>query len=228
MLSPLVMLLVFGVVMHQRIGALDVGAFSMTGGLALATFASSICLMSILPIAMNQFAVDGAGLTMVLLSPLEDREYLAGKAVGNALMTGPSTLICILGSLVVFPGGSPAMWLALVVGLVAVYLLVAPIAAMCSAIFPRVVNLNSIGRGSNAHGMSGLIGLLSFVAAAAPCVLLLGAARLLHRPSLTPVFLAVWCGMAYGISRLLFMPALRIYGTRRQNLAMLRTTGSTQ
>ena len=66
------------------------GLFSMLQtGLGLASFGSFICLISVLPIAMNQFAIDKAGVTMALLSPLTDREYLAGKAVGNALIAGP-------------------------------------------------------------------------------------------------------------------------------------------
>ena len=52
----------------------------MATGLGLATFASGVTLLSILPISMNQFAVDRAGLTMTLLSPLSARQILAGKA----------------------------------------------------------------------------------------------------------------------------------------------------
>ena len=68
--------------------------------------------------------------------------------------------------------------------------------------------MNSIGRGSNAHGAAGLLGMLSFVGAG-------GAADPDHghwRPdlwigrSLAPVLMAVWCLIAYGIGRLLFDP----------------------
>ena len=88
--------------------------------------------------------------------------------------------------------------------------------------FPRVVDLNSIGRGSNAHGASGLIGLLSFVVSAAPPVLLsLLATSILHRTALAPLFLAGWCVVAYIIGRLMFVAARRIFERRRENLAML-------
>jgi hypothetical protein len=229
MLSPLMMLVVFGVIMHQRPGGMDLGPISLHSGLGLAAFASFISLMAILPIAMNQFAVDRAGLTMALLAPLDDREYLTGKAVGNALIAGPPAAFSIVASFVAFPGGSLALWMALPLALVATYLLVAPAAAACSALFPRVVDLNSIGRGSNAHGLAGLIGLFSFVVAAAPCVLIgLGVSRWLHNPVLVPLALLAWCGVAYGIGRVLFIPARRIFLQRRENLAMLRTSGSTQ
>ncbi len=222
LLSPLAMFAIFGVMMYRGSGRMDFGPFRFGSGLGLGAFTSSICLLSILPIAMNQFAVDKAGLTMALLSPLTDRELLAGKAVGNALISGPPALVCILAALLLFPGGSPALWLTLVLALISVHLVVAPLAAICSASFPRSVDMNSIGRGSNAHGAAGLIGLISFVgAAAAPILLTLLATTVLRRPLLAPVLLAGWCVVAYGIGQLLFIPARRVFAARRENLAML-------
>ena len=58
------------------------------------------------------------------------------------------------------------MWLSLPLALVAATSSLAPGAAALSAIFPRTVDLNSIGRGSNAHGVASLLGLLVFAAAA--------------------------------------------------------------
>jgi hypothetical protein len=195
---------------------------AVDGGLGLATFASSVALLSILPIAMNQFAVDGAGLTMTLLSPLSERELLAGKAAGNGLIVAAPLLMSLSVPLLVFRSGSPALWLALPLGLLSVYLLVAPVAAICSATFPRAVDMNSIGRGSNAHGAAGFIGLLSFLGAGVPAILIvLLATRVLERPFLAPVLLAVWCAVALAIGRLLFRPAARIFAARRENLAMI-------
>ena len=70
------------------------------------------------------------------------------------------------------PGGDLALWVCIPLTAIATYLTAAPIAAILSAIFPRAVDLNSIGRGSNAHGAAGLLGMLAFVAAAAPGTLL--------------------------------------------------------
>jgi hypothetical protein len=222
LLSPLMMLAIFGVMIYRGSGTMDFGPFHFDGGLSLATFASAVSLLAILPIAMNQFAVDGAGLTMTLLSPLSDRELLAGKAAGNGLIALAPLLLSMAVPLLVFRSGSPALWLALPIGLLSVYLLVAPVAAICSATFPRAVDMNSIGRGSNAHGAAGLIGLLSFLGAAVPAVLLvLLATRVVERPLLAPVFLAAWCVVAYGIGRLLFFPASRIFAARRENLALI-------
>jgi hypothetical protein len=125
-------------------------------------------------------------------------------------------------SFVAFPGGSLALWLAIPLSLMATYFLVAPAAAILSALFPRVVDLNSIGRGSNAHGLAGLLGVFAFVGAGAPGLLInLVAAKWFGQPSLVPVLLLAWCALAYGIGRLLFLPARRIFAQRRENLAML-------
>lgn len=222
LLSPLVMLLFFGAMMYRGSGQMELGPFQFGSGLGLATFAAAICALSVLPVAVNQFAVDGAGLTMTLLSPLPDHELLAGKAAGNALVVLGPLSVAVLGPLAVFPGGAPALWASLPLALLSAYFLIAPVAAICSATFPRKVDMNSIGRGSNAHGAAALIGLLSFFAAAVPAVLLvLLATRVLANPMLAPVLLVLWCVVAYAIGRLLFRSARRIFAARRENLAML-------
>jgi hypothetical protein len=177
--------------------------------------------MSILPIAMNQFAIDRAGLTRALLSPLTDSEYLTGKAVGNALIAAAPAFFWVIACGIAFPGGSLSLWLALPLALIATYLVVAPAAAVFSAVFPRVVDMNSIGRGSNAHGLSGLLGILAFLVAGAPSLLIVIASRTVARPALIPVLLLLWCAVACGLSFLLFIPARRIFASRRENLSML-------
>jgi hypothetical protein len=221
LLSPVVMLAIFGLLIW-RSGRMDFGPFQFDGGLGLATFASFVSVISILPIAMNQFAVDKAGLTMTLLSPLRDDELLLGKAVGNALIAVPPVLFSLVIVFALFPSGTPVQWVTLVLSLIAIYLAAAPVAAICSAVFPRVVDLNSIGRGSNAHGAAGLIGLAAFVAAGVPPLLLaLLAVNLLAQPILAPVFALAWCGVAYVIWRVLFKVAVGVFARRRENLALI-------
>jgi hypothetical protein len=221
LLSPLAVFLMFGIMMY-RSGSTNFLPIRTSDGLGLAAFTSFVCLMAILPMAMNQFAIDKAGLTMMLLAPLRDEEVLAGKAAGNALITAPPALICIVASWLLFPGNAPAMWVTLVLGLISMYLIVAPIAAICSAMFPRAVDMNSIGRGSNAHGAAGLIGMLTFVAAgAAPMAITMVANGLFGRPSMALLLVAAWCVIAYVIGRLLFIAARRVYAARRENLAMV-------
>jgi hypothetical protein len=222
-LSPLIVFVVFGVMMWRGGGdSGQMGPFHFTSGIALATVGAFFSVLSILPIAMNQFAVDRAGLTLALLSPLSDRELLAGKAVGNAMVVAPTVTLCILVSRLVFPGDSTALWLALPLGLMAMYFVVAPIAAMASAAFPKVANLNSIGRGGNPHGLANLMGTLALAAGGGiPFALALTATKWFQRPVLALVFVGVWCALAFVVSRLLFGPAARVFRQRRENLAML-------
>jgi hypothetical protein len=221
LLSPLMLFAFFGFMMYRGSGAMDFGPFRFRSGVALAAFSSFFCLLSVVPISMNQFAVDRAGLTMALLSPLTDSELLLGKAVGNAMIGMGPSLFCLIASLALFPGGSPALWATLPLGLVAVYLIVAPVAAIASAVFPKAVDLNTIGS-NNAHGLAALMGMVSFVAAAAaPALLAMAAVSWFERPGLAPALVGAWCIVAYGISALLFTLARRIFHSRRENLAML-------
>ncbi|HEX6944804.1 MAG TPA: hypothetical protein VF196_01325, partial [Casimicrobiaceae bacterium] len=222
LMSPLLMLVMFSALAFRRQGVMDFGSFSLQGGLPLATFISFVSLVAMLPIAMNQFAVDRAGLTMVLLSPLPERDYLLGKAVGIGITSLPGALFAILAVFVMFPGGAAPLWLCIPLGLIATYVLVAPAAAIFSALLPKLADLSSIGGKGNAHGLAGLLGLLAFVAGAAPSLLLaLIATKLFDRPWLAPVLLLAWCGVAVGLSSLLFVAARRVFLSRRENLATL-------
>lgn len=222
MLAPVLMLGVFGFLVF-RSGSFDFGPFGSAGGFGLALFITAVSLLSILPVAMNQFAIDGAGLTLVLLSPVSARQLLAGKAIGGALIVLPPACLCLLLAGLVFGMTPLSLWLSLPIGLLATYILASPAAAAFSAIFPRAVDMNSIGRGSNAHGLAGLLGMLCFGAAALPSVgLVFLTARLLERPALTPLVLLVWCAIALAVARLLFIPVEHIFDRRRENLSLLK------
>ena len=222
LLSPLMVLLLFGAMMYRNAGIADLGPFHFTSGIGLATTCSFFAVLSVLPIAMNQFAVDRAGLTLALLSPLREQELLAGKAVGNALIVFPPAILCMIVARAVFPGDPLPLWIALLLGVGAMYLVATPVAAIASAMFPRVANLNSIGRGGNPHGLANFIGTISLIVSGGiPLLLVLASTRLLERPILAPVFVAAWCLIAIAITRLLFTPAVRIFHSRRENLALL-------
>ena len=221
LLSPLVLFAFLVILVYRGEGSVEFGALRFHGGVGLAAATAFFCLMSLVPISMNQFAVDRTGLTMTLLSPLTETELLVGKAVGNALIAGGPALVCLMVTLLLFPGGSPALWIAIPIGLVAVHLVVAPVAAIASATFPKSVELNTIGS-NNAHGIAAFTGMLaSVVAAVPPGALALLAMKWLDRPVLAPVFVTLWCAVAYGVSRILFILARRIFHARRENLAML-------
>ena len=222
LLSPFVVFVMFAILMRQSSGAAELGFIELGSGLALATFAAAVCLLATLPFAMNQFAMDRTGLTLQLLSPLSDLDILIGKAAGNGVIAGVPALICMAVAFALFPSGPTALWLCVPLGLLGTYLLGAPAAAALSAVFPRAVDLNSIGRGSNAHGAAGVLGMLAFAAAAAPPALLaLLATAGFGRAALAPLFLLLWAGVALAIARVLFAGAARLFHRRRENLAMV-------
>jgi hypothetical protein len=169
---------------------------------------------------MNQFAIDKAGFTRQMLLPITVRELLWGKAVGNALTAAIPAVFCLLLPAVMFTPGPAAYWIGLVLAVIATYALIAPAAAALSAIFPKAVDLNSIGNSSNAHQGAGLLGMLAFAAALAPPGLLTFVAlRYLHRPDFVPLFMLAWCVFALAVSYLLFIPVRRLVESRRESLA---------
>jgi hypothetical protein len=201
----------------------DFSVVPLESGLGLAVFGSFISLLSILPLAMNQFAIDGPGLTLEFLSPLDDRDLLRGKALGNAVIAVVPVLTCVAGAAVLFPAGSLSDWLSILLGLAATYLLLAPIAAAVSAVFPRAVDLNSIGRGSNAHGAATLLGLAAMiVAGAVPLAIALVTTRFLDRPQLALIFICAWFVLCAVMCTILFAPARSILARRRENLILIR------
>ena len=221
LLSPLVVFGLFGAMMAGSRDGLDIGPWQVKNGLGLAAFGGFVSLMSILPLAMNQFAVDRAGLTMALLAPLEIGALLRGKAIGNGLVVAAQITVGVAGSAALFPSGDPRLWLCIPLTLFSAYLIVAPVAAMLSAVFPRPVDLNSIGRNSNAHGAAGLLGMLAFLAASLPGLLIsliVGASS--GRPGLAAVLLLVWTAICQGISLVLFRAAAALFERRRENLMM--------
>lgn len=221
LLTPVALTVLFMFVTWRR-GAVEIGPFTASHGLGFAASMSFLALIATLPISMNQFAVDRAGLTMTLLSPLSTRQILAGKALGTGLMVIPPALLCIVLTAMAFPGGSVALWLALIPILCGTYILAAPIALLLSTLFPRVVNMNSVGSSSNAHAVAGFAGLFVFAGAALPpAALAFVAVAVLDQPALALVFALVWCPVAFVIAQLLIRPVEKVFERRRENLAML-------
>ena len=219
-LSPLIGFIVLAVISSRG----GVGVFSLLprNGAGLAAVGAFFGIIATLPLAMNQFAIDGAGLTLQLLSPLSDDDLLNGKAVANGVLAGALTLLCMLVALLVYPGGSLALWISVPLAAAAMLVLLAPVAAALSAIFPRAVDLNSAGRGSNAHGVAGLVGFAAIgLAGLPPAALAVLAIRGLQRPELTPLLMLVWCAVVFGINRLLARPLRALLARRRENLGIV-------
>jgi hypothetical protein len=219
LITPVVVFAVIAVVVRQS-GSLEIPVVALSNGLSLATFGASIALLSIMPIAMNQFAIDRAGLTLALLLPLDTRQILTGKAVANGIIVFVPMLLCMAIALALFPEGPAALWISLPLGLLATYLLVVPVAAALSAIFPRAVDLNSIGSRSNPHGVAGTLGLFSFGAASLPPSFLAMFTIAFERIGLTPLLVGGWCLVALILSKVLLNAVAVLFDKRRENLAL--------
>ena len=220
-LMPVVMLVAFAAMFIVRASAFPLGPISVGGGYSLGIFGIVLAMMSLGPIGFNQFAVDGAGLTLEFLAPVTSRELLHGKAIGGALIAAiPSALAIAAG---VLTGGSAAApWGAIALGACAAYVLLAPVGAVLSMIFPRAVDLSSIGQASNAHQAAGLLGLLAFAVASVPPVALsIAALRFLDSFGAWLALMAGWLFIAWLLSTAGFRVAERILEERRENLAMV-------
>ena len=225
LLSPLIVFLMFGAMMWRGASGSDLEFISTNRGLALAVFGSFVSLLTIIPLGMNQFAIDGAGLTLELLSPIDGRDLLHGKAIANGLTAAVPALLCVLGAALLFPGGDAALWIAVPLGLMSTLLLVTPMCAALSALFPRPVDLNSIGRGSNAHGAATLLGMFAYlVAGGASILVFVLASHFLPSRPIAPVLMLVWCGVCFLIARLLFVPVRLLLARRRENLAQIHSS----
>jgi hypothetical protein len=220
-LMPVVLLAGFAAMTLARDATIPFGPVTIGGGYSLGIFGVAIALMSIGPLVFNQFAVDGAGLTLQFLAPLSTRALLYGKAIGGALIAAVPCALSIAAG-VITGGYSPVIWSIIVLGACASYLVTAPIAAVLSLLFPRAVDLSSIGQGSNAHQAAGLLGFLSFAASCAPPVALaIAGVRLLHSTAAAVALLAGWLGVAAVLSWIGFRIAERLVEERRENLAMV-------
>jgi hypothetical protein len=217
--SALLMPLLIGGLAY-RSGRMPIPGLDVQNGLGLAAFGAFASLLTLIPLAMNQFAIDKAGFTRQMLLPLSVHELLMGKAVGNGLTAAIPGIFCLIVPALMFTAGPKGLWVGLVLAVMATYALVAPAAAALSAVFPKTVDLNSIGSSSNAHQGAGLLGMLAFAAAMAPPALLTFLAlRILHRPDLVPFLLLGWCVVAVCAGYLLFIPVRRLVESRRESLA---------
>lgn len=219
-LVPPIVFAMFAVVLARN-GDIPFPGLKHAGGIGLAVFGCFISMLANGPFAFNQFAVDRSGFTRQMLVPLSIRDLLVGKAVGNMLIMAGPALVCWAAAAALFPGASAALWISIPIAFLSVYFIFAPTAAALSAVFPRTVDLGSIGSRSNAHSGANLFGLLSIAISAAPAFALAVVAMwLLDEVSLLPVLLAGWCLVAYGIFRLLLLPVRRLVDSRRENLGL--------
>ncbi|MGH9312629.1 MAG: hypothetical protein ACRD1S_05465, partial [Vicinamibacterales bacterium] len=232
--TPRGKIVIFGVVlmlpllsvMMMRAGGLPFLFTTLRPGFSMGIFGLAITLLSLGPLSLNQFASDGAGLTLQSLAPISDRELLVGKAVGGALvLAGPAVFVLAI-AIALSPRAPIALWLALVLGVVATYAVLAPVNAALSAVFPRKVNLASIGRDSNPHQAANFLGFLAIIVAAAPAALAAAAGLVLLRSqAITVLLVGLWAGAAIVISSLALRLVERLFAARRENLLFVAQGG---
>jgi hypothetical protein len=188
-------------------------------GVSLAMIGLGITLLSLSPISLNQFASDGAGLTLECLSPITERDVLVGKAAGGAMVLAIPALFVMIVAAIMSPSASPWLWVALALGGVSAYFLMVPVNAILSAILPRKVNLASIGRDSNAHQGANLLGFVGILLAAAPAGLVAGAGIFwLDSFPAAALLVAAWTAVTVGIAWLALRPVARLVAARKENL----------
>jgi hypothetical protein len=206
-------------VMLMRSGDVPILFAAFSPGVSLAMIGLVITLLSLSPIALNQFASDGAGLTLECLSPITERDVLVGKAAGGAMVLAIPGIFVMIVAAIMSPSVSPWLWTALALGGISAYFLMVPVNAILSAILPRKVNLSSIGRDSNAHQGANLLGFIGILLAAAPAGLATSAGIFwLDSARAAALLAAAWAAVSFGISWLALGPVARLVAARKENL----------
>lgn len=192
-----------------------------SSGPALATAGTLFSLLALQKIMVNQFAIDGAGLTLQLLAPISERDLVLGKAAGMGFLFSVSMVLYIVLAFAAAPGASPWLWPVVALIGASVYVLFAPLALMLSALFPRAADLSRMGKSGNPNQLAAFLGFLLIMVTAAPPLALAGAALLLARsPVGALVLVGGWTGVAIAVSIPLFRLCERVVLSRRENLGL--------
>jgi hypothetical protein len=223
LLSPLVIFVPVAGMLLRSPSGITLGFVGIESGIGVAAVGGFVSLLAILPLCDEPVRRGSQRPDARLPAAARDTRARGRQGPGQrAGDRGPATL-CIAASAALFPGGDPALWACVPLALLATYLMTAPAAVALSAIFPRSVDLNSIGHGSNAHGAAGFIGTAVCMGSAASCLVPVTiATRLLHQPRLAPLLLAVWILMGTAFCRLSLGPLSRLVDRRRESFVMLR------
>lgn len=182
-----------------------------------------IVILAIHPFTLNQFSSDRTGLTLQLLLPVSTKDLVRGKAIGGGAMFALAAVISCVASLLATGGGSPAAWLMMALGGLAVYVTVTPIAAIVSALFPVAADMSKAGSGGNPHAASALIGIVAVALATLP-VALIAAPNLLpiSSPTGSLFVMAGWLALVTAVAWALLGAAARLVTARRENLFLTK------
>ncbi len=200
-------------------GGVTLGAIPLRDGFSVGVFGVAMAFLTMVQLWMNQFAIDKAGLTMLCVQPLTSSQILRGKMAGAATLIAALAALPIAAGLIVGAQSPPAYWIVLVIGSIAAFLVIAPFAVMLSAVFPKHVDLASIGQKSNAHATAGFLGMLVMFGAAAPGI---GAAiagfRYFQSATTAIALVSAWLGIALVLHWIFWKAAVAIFDRRRESL----------
>jgi hypothetical protein len=135
-------------------------------------------------------------------------------AVGMAL--------ALVSVLLVAANSTPALWVAVVLGVFAAYVLLSPAYVWLSALFPVASDLSKTGSGGNPHPLPMLAGLVLVALCVAPAGLIIVLTQFwLGQPALAPMLMTGWLLITLVIAVPLIGVASRAIGQRRENLALV-------
>ncbi len=173
------------------------------------------------PFLMNQFASDRAGFTLQMLLPVSVRELVWGKTVGMFGMFMAAAVLSLLVTGLGTGGGSPLLWMAVLVAGTATFFTLTPVAALMSAMFPVASDLSKTGSGGNPHGAAMLVGtFLVLIAAAPPGLILLFGPRFSGMATLGASF--AWAMAVAVVVVPLLALAANVVTARRENMYITR------
>jgi hypothetical protein len=182
-----------------------------------------IALLAINPFTLNQFTSDRAGLTLQFLLPVSARDLVRGKAIGGGALFILAALVGGIASALATGGGQPAAWAMTMVGGLATYVAVTPVAAILSAVFPVASDLSKAGSGGNPHVAAGLIGMVAVFAAALPVLGIAVPATITGgRFHLALLAMVVWLAIVTTIAWLLLGVVANLVTARRENLFLTK------
>ncbi len=182
-----------------------------------------VAIFAIQPFTMNQFSSDRAGLTLQFLMPVSSVDLVRGKAIAGGALFLIAAVISGVAAAVATGGGLPVPWVMTLVGGLATYVTITPIAALMSAVFPVAADMSKAGSGGNPHTASALIGMFAGCAAILP-VLIIAVPGLL--PGGTPVgrllAMTAWLAVVTAVAWLLLALISRVVTARRENLFLTK------
>jgi hypothetical protein len=182
-----------------------------------------IALFAIHPFTLNQFSSDRAGLTLQFLLPVSAQDLVRGKAIGGGVLFLMAAVLSCVASAVATGGGPPAAWAMTLVGGLATYVAVTPVAAILSALFPVAADMSKAGSGGNPHVAAALIGMVAVGMAALPVLGIVVPATISGAaPSLALMAMIVWLGVVTVIAWLLLGAVAQVVTVRRENLFLTK------